>query len=602
MCGFAGSWSNSPITGDNAELVQSCIKNIEHRGPDALGLFTNEYLALSHARLAIVDLDARSNQPMSDASKRYVLAFNGEIYNYSELRSSLIESGVSFSTASDTEVLLQLLIKFDGEAIPMLNGCFAFVFYDALENRILAARDQMGINPLWFSSANGKLVFASELKGLPIQAQPEIDMDVVANYLKFGYCPDERAIYKGVFKLKPGHLIDSKNKFAQEAWFSLEATFELPTTGDLRLALENAVKSRLVADVTVGCFLSGGIDSSIIAALASKAHPGIHTFSIGYSDHPYLDESEAAEIVAQHIQSEHHSFKLSNNDLKCGINDYLNALDEPFADSSAVVAGILSRETRKFVKVALSGDGADELFGGYRKHRALAFSFSNRARLLSKLGFLADLISDKGSRESKWQDRLRKAKRLLGALALEPNYRYLTWAAFADPTENLGLKCDYDTQKIESDSLNQALFNDQKLVLPNDMLHKVDLMSMLHSLEVRVPFLDKNVVRIANGMRGDEKYSSEMGKIPLRNLFADLLPESVFKRPKKGFEIPLADVLKNEFGTEIANLKNSTQLMALGLDMTRVKQITSKPDLQLSWHLLVLHHWLAAEKNRFKNR
>jgi asparagine synthase (glutamine-hydrolysing) len=150
--------------------------------------------------------------------------------------------------------------------------------------------------------------------------------------------------------------------------------------------------------------------------------------------------------------------------------------------------------------------------------------------------------------------------------------------------------------------LNQVLFNDQTLVLPNDMLHKVDLMSMLHSLEVRVPFLDKKVVSIANGMHGDAKYNSKKGKIPLRILFSDLLPESVFKRPKKGFEIPLADVLKNEFGTEIANLKNSTQLMALGLDMTRVKQITSKPDVQLSWHLLVLHHWLTTEETRFMNR
>lgn len=602
MCGFAGSWSITPLTGDTTELVNVSIKKILHRGPDALGFFNNQHLALAHARLAIVDLDPRSNQPMSEVSQRYSLAFNGEIYNHIELRDSLSASGVVFNTTSDTEVLLQLLIKFDRGAIPLLNGCFAFVFYDALENRILAARDQMGINPLWFSYSNNKLIFASELKALPLSARPEIDMMSVSNFLKFGYCPDERSIYCGVFKLKPGHLIDSKHNFIQEPWFDLKASFENPSKGDLRLALSSAVNSRLVADVPVGCFLSGGIDSSIVAALAAKSHPGIHTFSIGFSDHPYLDESDNAEKVSQYIKSQHHSFKLSNNELKQGIRDFLNALDEPFADSSAVVAGILSRETRKFVKVALSGDGADELFGGYRKHRALAFAGTKNANFLSKIAFLGRLIPDYGSRESLWLDKLRKAKRLLSGLSLSPNDRYLAWAAFANPTETLGLQSDYRTQKINADDLNQVLFNDQNMVLPNDMLHKVDLMSMRHSLEVRVPFLDKNVVSIANGMTGEQKFNSKVGKIPLRNLFADLLPQWVFNQPKKGFEIPLADVLKREFDTEIGNLGNSNQLKTLGLDMVRVKQITSKPNVQLSWHLLVLHHWLTMEENRFKNR
>lgn len=598
MCGFTGCWSKNAIDAKSLNLVQASIQKIQHRGPDAQGLFANDHAFIAHARLAIVDLDARSNQPMTDPSNRYVLAFNGEIYNHKVLRQNLENTGVSFRTASDTEVLLHLLILYNTDAFAMLDGCFAFVFFDTLENRILAARDQMGINPLWFSYLNENLVFASELKGLPLSTQPEIDQAVLANYLKFGYCPDNRSIYRGVFKLKPGHFIDSQTNFEQVPWFSLCESFEHPTAGNLKQSIQEAVHKRLLADVPVGCFLSGGIDSSIVAAIAANFQPDLHTFSIGFQNHPYLDESNAAELVAKHIGSQHHSFKLSDTELIEGVHTFLSSIDEPFADSSSVVAGILSFKTSKFVKVVLSGDGADELFGGYRKHRALALAFSPRATWIAKFTFLVNLLPS-GGRESKWLDMSRKIRRLFSGLSLPPLERYVFWASFSSPENWFGFESDYRAKQIKSDELNQVLYNDQKMVLPGDMLHKVDSMSMLHGLEVRVPFLDKQVVAIANGLPGNKKYSSKVGKIPLRHDFKDLLPSSVFTRPKRGFEIPLEEIVKSGFQSQIDQLSNSKHLEKIGLDLNQVKKITSSNDFQMKWHLLVLECWLTRENERF---
>ena len=549
---------------------------LSSRGPDNQGHYHDEFIGLGHRRLSVIDTSSEANQPMQDETGRYVLIFNGEIYNFKSLRKELEGAGYHFTTTSDTEVLLQLLVREGDKALAKLNGFFAFAFYDRQKAELLIARDRFGIKPLHYLHDQDKLIFASEVKSLfEYGIDRELDYTALYTYLQLNYLPAPMSMIRGMRKLLPGQFMKVKNgEVRVEQYFDLKKTGEpfvgtyQDATQQLRKLLDEAVGQRLVADVPLGTFLSGGLDSSIISALASRHKEDLKTFSIGYRDEPFFDETKYANATAKFLGTDHTVFSLTNNDLYEHLHSVLDYIDEPFADSSALAVYILSRETRKEVTVALSGDGADELFAGYNKHAALykilngGFSPS----LASSLGPLWQMLPR--SRNSGLSNKIRQLDRFAHAARLDPPERswFLASIADADYASSM-IKNSQDINQVEFSALksgyleplegqpgiNENLLVDQQLVLPNDMLTKVDLMSMANSLEIRVPFLDHQVVRFANSLPAEMKINSKIRKRILQDAFRKDLPAELYNRPKKGFEVPLLKWFRTDLKSAITN-------------------------------------------------
>lgn len=612
MCGFAGVVSFGETPSPVFRLGEDTGQLLAHRGPDGINYLHHERYSLVHTRLAIIDPDPRANQPMQSACKRYTLLYNGEIYNYRALRDELASIGYRFRTDSDTEVVLHFLMEHGAQAFHRLNGCFALAFIDHEAETVLLARDRMGINPLWYTTEKGQFLFASELKALPLQTKRALHSGVLHSYLEYSYNPSHDSIVDGVFRLPPGCSITYPNEQQPRPWFNLTETYTRSASNyaalpQLRTAMDEAVASRLLADVPVGSFLSGGVDSSIVAALAVQHKPDLNTFSVGFSDQPKFDERGAAELVAKHLNTRHHTFDCTAEVLAEHAHHFLEALDEPFADSSGIAMSFLSSQTKDFVKVALSGDGADELFGGYRKHRAHALASRNG---LSRISPIVSAFSQLFKSQTKGGGLAKFAD----ALALSSKERYLFWARFNDRSvvEQL-FKHRLSEQSFEKElsqlfndfaEVDAVLLADQRMVLPYDMLTKVDLMSMRYGLEVRVPFLDPQVLALANAWPAELKYNRKTGKIPLRQAFSDLLPASTFARSKQGFEIPVEWLLTRPLASAVQALKNSELLGAIDLEVSKINAIVmrfqagDRKNTTLVWTLLVLHHWLKKNHSR----
>lgn len=579
MCGITGIMSFNLVGKFNKIHISAATRAIEKRGPDFQDVYADEWVGLGHRRLSIIDTSAVANQPMWDESKRYCIIFNGEIFNYQELRTELANKGLRFFSQSDTEVLLKLYILEGEKCLSKLNGFFSFCIYDKAEQTFFIARDRFGIKPLLYLFDDNKFIFASEMKAiLQYGIEKDIDFASLNTYLQLNYIPAPATIFKNVRKLLPGHYIKVKtSKIDIKHWYEIPYV----TNGGLSKIgyedakdtlvslLEDSVKRRLVADVPLGAFLSGGIDSSVVVALASKHKPDLHTFSIGFKDEKFFDETEYARLVGKHFNTKHTVFSLTNDDLYAHVSDILNYIDEPFADSSAINVFILSKETRKHATVALSGDGADELLAGYNKHAAFyrmlhpGFKENTASSLLPLLKLLPQ------SRNSAIANKIRQLVRFGEGKKLSPAERYWRWAGFADEIQASQLLNDaldknflseYSQRKnallksIPFDySINDILLADVNIVLPNDMLTKVDLMSMAQGLEVRVPFLDVNVVNFIFSLPDDYKINSSVRKKILQDAFRDVLPKELYNRPKKGFEVPLLKWLRKEMKSMITD-------------------------------------------------
>jgi asparagine synthase (glutamine-hydrolysing) len=574
MCGITGIFAYNLIGKLHKVNVTAATMSLEKRGPDFQDIHLEEWVALGHRRLSIIDTSAVANQPMWDDTKRYCIIFNGEIFNYRELRKSLEDKGVTFYSSSDSEVLLKLYIFEKEKALTKLNGFFAFCIYDREEQKMFIARDRFGIKPLLYLADEDKFIFGSEMKSIVAYGiEKTIDYSSLYLYLQLNYIPGPDSIFNGVKKLPPGHYMTvSRGKHEISKWYSIpyeQQAAERNTLpyGDakdkLKLLLEESVKKRLVSDVPLGAFLSGGIDSSVICALAVKHKPDLQTFSIGYRDEKFFDETEYANLVAKKLKTKHTVFSLSNADLYNHVTKILDYIDEPFADSSAIAVNILSRETRKHATVALSGDGADELLAGYNKHEAFyrmnhPGSTENIALMLAP--FLKMLPQ---SRNSPIANKVRQLMRYRDGKTMSQPDRYWRWATFADKDQamsllhpdlrtNFWLK-DYVSRRKdilstipENANLNDILLTDMRLVLTGDMLPKVDMMSMANGLEVRVPFLDYEVVNFLFSLPENFKINKDIRKRILQDAFRDILPSQLYKRPKKGFEVPMLGWLRNE--------------------------------------------------------
>lgn len=594
------------------------------RGPDFQDIYHDQFVGLGHRRLSILDTSPAAHQPMWDETKRYAIVFNGEIFNFRELRSQLEAQGVSFASTSDTEVLLKLFIREKENCLNKLNGFFAFCIYDKQEQSFFLARDRYGVKPLLYLHDEDKFIFASEMKSvLQYGIDRTIDYNSLYTYLQLNYIPAPDTIFKAVKKLLPGHYLKINNK-----QLTIDNYYQIPFHVDKTLSyesakekfkdlLETSVQRRLVSDVPLGCFLSGGIDSSVITGLAKKHKSDLHTFSIGFKDEKFFDETSYANLVSKHFNTEHTVFSLTNNDLYEHVHSILDYIDEPFADSSAINVYILSKETRKHATVALSGDGADELLGGYNKHAAHYRALHAGWKENFAKAFHPIWKSMPNSRNNSLANKTRQLARFAEGMKLNSKERYWRWASFATKDEALNMLhpdlrinrwlSEFYPRKStilqtipDKETLNDILLTDTSLVLPNDMLTKVDLMSMANSLEVRTPFLDFELVNFIFSLPDEYKINASIRKRILQDAYRDFLPAKLYKRPKKGFEVPLLKWFRKEMKSMIVDdLLSRKTIEEQGIfhypeiDNLKKKLFSSNPgDVHARiWGLIVFQRW-----------
>lgn len=601
-------------------LINASVNTLIRRGPDGEGIYTHSNVALGHRRLSIIDTTNAASQPFTDHSGRYTIIYNGEFFNYKEYRDKLLQKGIPLRSSSDTEVLLYSFIEYGAACLEKINGFFSLAIYDKQEQSVFIARDRYGVKPLLVYQNENIFAFASEMKALLTYGIPrELDPVSLFTYLQLNYIPSPNSIFTGVSKLEPGHYMTIKNGQVQKnCYYKIPYCENITVAADYDTAqkqlaglLEESVQKRLISDVPLGCFLSGGIDSSVIAVLAARHTTHLKTFSIGYKEEALFDETHYAQLVAKRHKTDHTVFLLSNDDLFGNLYQVLDYLDEPFADSSALAVHILSMHTRKHVTVALSGDGADELFAGYNKHAA-EFKMRNNRSLASFAGLTKPLWGIlPGSRGSSLGNKVRQLEKFSMGARLSEKERYWSWAGYADEST----VCKIFKTKFSNDlyndrkrgllkninnDFNSVLLTDMNLVLQNDMLTKVDSMSMANSLEVRTPFLDYNVVNFAFGLPANYKINNNSRKRILKDAFRSQLPAEIFKRGKHGFEVPLLKWFRTDLKSMITDdLLSEGFIREQGLfDYVSVKLLlrqlfSSSPGDSTArvWGLIVFQYW-----------
>lgn len=580
MCGIAGIAGAGNFPGDQlAVWAENACSTLYRRGPDFRSWRLKDDVLLCHARLSIIDTSDAANQPMFDESGRFAILLNGEIFNFREIKSGLISAGCVFRTVSDTEVALKALIHYGPEAFNLFNGFFAIAFYDFEKRKLVLGRDRYGEKPLLYCMQDEALFFASEIKALSAMGR-HFTEDLVSEafYFFLTYIPGEDTAYREVKKLPPGHYLEFDDgrmtirKYydypAEQLGISYEAACERFSE-----LLDDAVRLRLVADVPLGSFLSAGIDSTLVSLLAAKHQPGIATFSVGFPDMPFFDESEPASETARNAGLPNTTISIAENELIRSLEAVLDYLDEPFADSSAIAVYALTKAASAYGKVFLSGDGADELLGGYNKHKAWAMleNRSLRTSLMLKAGSM--LPVGIGGRDSKMANKLRQLRRLASAAGRKDFERYF-YLASNNPMElssrlinrqiiesdEFVARMDGFRQKFLTNNTCSVLQNDFQIVLEGDMLRKTDLMSMANSVELRSPFLDYRLVDFIFSLPDKYKFSAAKTKMPARDAFKSILPEAVLRKKKQGFEVPLkkwfSGVLRERMRDEWLEEKN----------------------------------------------
>lgn len=626
MCGITGIFSFKSRNQVNIErIVQSCAA-IEKRGPDESGIWQEGGVAVGHRRLSILDTSSNGAQPMTDPSGRYTIVFNGEIFNFHELRTKFFPGKNDWRSSSDTEVLLHLFIKEGANCLKYLSGFFALAIFDRQERNLFLARDRFGKKPLLYYANGDFFAFASELKSLLQYEIPrKLDYTSLLHYLQLNYVPQPFSMLQGIRKLKPGHYITIGETIgAEQPFYTLgtngvgESKLSYEDASDTLVQLMDAsVQKRMIADVPLGAFLSGGIDSSVIVALASRYTQQLNTFSIGYKDNSFFDETIYANLVAKKYKTNHTVFSLSNDDFLEHVDSVLDYIDEPFADSSAIPVYILSHHTRKHVTVALSGDGGDEVFAGYNKHQA---EWRMRQKsLINKLVIAGEPLWKMlpKSRNGKFSNLVRQLDRFAQGGKLDEKERYWRWAGFQSKEESCALLSDesrkyidqglYERQKAQilshisgGSRIEDVLLTDMNLVLLSDMLVKVDLMSMANSLEVRSPFLDHEIVDFAFTLPTSYKVDAKMKKRIVQDAFRKFLPEELYNRPKKGFEIPLLDWFRRDLKSRITNewledafIKEQNIFDVNSIKALKNRLFSNNPgDVHATiWALIVFQNW-----------
>jgi asparagine synthase (glutamine-hydrolysing) len=557
MCGIAGLWlpAGDP---DLAGRARAMAGRLAHRGPDGAGLWADPAagIALAHRRLAIIDLSPAGAQPMADRSGRFVLTYNGELYNFRTLREELAGIGFPPRGLGDTAVLLEAIAAWGIEgALPRLNGMFAFACWDRRDRRLWLARDHAGIKPLCYRATDRALLFASELSALLAAGgwAPELDAEAAADFLRDACVPAPRSVLRGVRQLRPGEVLafDAPGSARARRWFDPAGLGAPPFRGtaadaeaELEGLLADAVRLQQVADVPVGAFLSGGVDSTLVTALMDAPR----SFTIGFDDPAYAEQRHA-EAIARHLGTRHATRIVSIEDVRALIPRVVAIGDEPFADSSILPTLMLSELARAQATVALSGDGGDELFGGYRRHLFFARHWPRLAALPRRVRRLAGGAI--GRVPEAWLDRALASLRLTRpGEALHKLAAALGAGTAADAHARLAAawpeaaRHPAPPRSWQGEPVLESRRADFAHYLPDDVLAKVDRAAMQVALEVRVPLLDPRVIRFAFSLPASMLFDAHGGKAILRRLLARRVPERLFLRPKMGFSLPLGDWLR----------------------------------------------------------
>lgn len=558
MCGFVGCLYNESNTQNKLkeEKIVEMNETIMHRGPDDEGYYFNEYVNFGFRRLSIIDVP-NGSQPLSYENDRYWIVFNGEIYNYVELKAELIDCGHTFNTDTDTEVILALYSRIKEETAGKLRGMFSFVIWDKQEERLYGARDQFGIKPFFYSEQKDITYFASEKKSL-LKALEDDELDIISlqQFLSFQYVPEPNTLTKSIKKLSPGHYFTQKPGEKMKILPYWQPKFQPSHLEDSKLikgiqdALIESVNVHMRSDVPIGAFLSGGIDSSFIVSLAKELNPKIKTFSVGFENKGY-SEIDVAKETAHVLDVENISYLISPEEFKKELPRIIWHMDDPLADPAAVPLYFLSREARKHVKVALSGEGADELFGGYNIYREpqslQPFSYIP-SPLKALLKVLANGIPD-GVRGKSFIERgtTPLQKRYIGnANIFNEKEKELLLVHYLSQAGNEKVTNLLYSDSILYDDVTKMQYIDIQTWLKGDILLKADKMSMANSLEVRVPFLDKHVFNVASKLTSRQKIRNGQTKFLLREAAKGIVPRHVWNRKKLGFPVPIRHWLRNE--------------------------------------------------------
>lgn len=610
MCGIAGKVSfkegNSLFLETTQNELKSMLGHLAHRGPDDEGIWSDEkgLAFLGHRRLSIIDVSSRANQPMLSSCSRYACAFNGEIYNFMELRDYLISRGRVFKTDSDTEVLIEMF-SFHGieETIKKINGMFSISLWDKKHDTLYLIRDRVGKKPLYYSFLNNKLTFASEIKAIVSDQRNllNINTNSASEFFSLGYIPGNETIYKEIKEVKPGHILKFSSKGIKEkSYWTASFNHEIEITyqdalQEVDRLLRLAIKKRLRSDVPLGFFLSGGIDSGLIVALASEMSGNkLSTYTVSFEGSEF-DESSAANLVAKKFNTNHQTLR-AEIELERDILFLVNQYDEPFGDSSAIPTIAVCREASNDLKVALSGDGGDEVFGGYRRAIAARMAVS-----LNRFGFKLPnasfaLLKSLSLGGGSYRNKFSFMKRFFSGLHEDSLQRYLIWAANGTGHASKDI-FNTDFLKEQESVLNQFFIQDQNIFqqitaldfnsqLPDALLVKMDIASMAHGLEVRAPFLDKDLIEFGMSLPMNIKIRNFKSKSLLRDLASSYLPKNIYSAPKKGFEIPLDAWLSNNLSSMVQDIFSSKD--SITYDIFKEDYINSLP---LNTKNIDTHQW-----------
>jgi asparagine synthase (glutamine-hydrolysing) len=634
MCGIAGIIdTNRSLNLRDVNLMEF---SIEHRGPDGGGNFIDGPIALIHRRLSIIDLSSNANQPMFSSCGNYILIFNGEIYNYQELRAVLVAKGFVFKTNSDSEVLLNGYIEFKEGLLSKLNGIFAFAIYNRKEKELILARDQMGVKPLYYYNYNGTFLFSSEIKSFINYPNfnKEIDYSAVKDYIKYLYTPNEKTPFKFVNKLSPGHLMKIKiNGFNDNFSFSLECKkfFDIKLTNEYSeyskkeaieqtgLVLYEAVKKQLVSDVPVGFFLSGGLDSSLIVGLAKiiQFDANLNVFTLATNEKQFKSEGFSSDLFYAKLLAKRFDLSLNivEDDFKMerDFDPLIWQLDEPQSDPAALHIYNISKRARELgIKVLLSGTGGDDVFTGYRRHEALAFQKYFNIFPAKFIDFITNLLGNNIQ-----NPQMRRFRKFILNQNIDVKYRIASYFEWLDEYSSFNLfnpelisggnlnyqeKNEFQTllDKLESnvDEIDKMLYLENKTFLVNHNLNYTDKLAMKAGVEVRVPFLDLDVIKFAFSLNPKFKINNGTTKYVLREYAKLFLPDKLIYRSKSGFGSPVRDWIKNS-NTEFVNHRLSkAEIERIGIfDYKKVKDLISDNEKNIIdasypiWGLMAVQSW-----------
>lgn len=636
MCGIAGFLS---FKSSFNESQLKCMTGIlDHRGPDAEGVFFDGECGLGHRRLSIIDLSVAANQPMRSSCGRYIMVYNGEVYNYDQLTESLEKScewrKSDLKTTSDTEIILESFSKKGFDVINEFNGMFAIAVYDRYEKTIHLFRDRSGIKPLFYYWDGYDLIFGSELKVIQnaLGKNITINSEAIGDYLHLGFIPAPYTIYRNVYKLLPAtHLVIGKEAMKAKTFWSLTEQLTTETLKNEKEAISrldslirDSVKLQMRSDVPFGVFLSSGTDSSLVAAKAAELSDNkLRTFSLGFENED-ADESRYSRVIASHLQTEHHELIIGKQEVLASFEKSFDLYEEPIADASIIPTMILAGFAKKHVSVVLTGEGADELFFGYGQHLWARRLDSPFFKTLSKpMSMIGDRMSSRYQRISSLL-KTNRSKNIIShifsqeqyyfthdeiELLVEPEYRQTHIQELISSTllirtnEKTKDHARYKTKRPLSMQEKQALF-DQHYYLPDDLLVKVDRATMHHSLEARVPFLDHRIIEFALNLDPSLKIKNGQSKYLLKKILFNNLPQDLFSRPKKGFSIPLKHWLKNELRHLIDHYLSENKIREGGI--FRQKPIEKlKEDFfggknylfNRIWSIIILQHWIIKQKS-----